>query len=67
MLKGSWKTTTAGIAAIVAAIATAVASQLDEDPSTVADWAGVFALLTAGIIGLVARDNKVSSEDVGVK
>lgn len=67
MFKGSWKTTTAGIAAIVAAVATAVASQLDEDPSTVADWAGVLALVLAGVVGISARDNKVSSESAGAK
>jgi len=67
MFKGSWKTSAAGIAAIVAAIATAVSYQFDASPETVADWTTVIGLIVAGIAGLAARDNKVKSESVGAK
>jgi uncharacterized membrane protein len=67
MFKGSWKTSTAGIAAILAAIATAVSYQFDASPETVADWTTVIGLIVAGVAGLAARDNKVSSEQAGAK
>ena len=63
----SWKTTVAGIAAIVAAIALAVAHQFDADPATMADWSTVITALTAGIGLMLARDNDKSSEQVGAK
>jgi hypothetical protein len=63
----SWKTTVAGIAAIVAAIALAVTHQFDADPTTVADWSTVITALTAGIGLVLARDNDKSSEQVGAK
>jgi anti-sigma-K factor RskA len=61
----SWKTTLAGIAAIVAAVATAVSAQLDNDPGTVPDWTMVIAMITAGVGLVLARDNDKSSEQVG--
>ncbi len=61
----SWKTTLAGIAALIAAIALAIAHQFDSDPATVADWSAVIAAITAGVGLLLARDNDKSSEDVG--
>jgi hypothetical protein len=63
----SWKTTTAGIAAIIAAVALAAEQQFDSDPATVADWAGVVTAVVTGIGLLLARDNDRSSEDVGLK
>ena len=63
----SWKTTVAGIAAIVAAIALAVAHQFDADPTTVADWSAVIAALTAGVGLVLARDNDKTSEQAGAK
>ena len=62
-LSTSWRTTWAGIATLIAAIASAVAAMLDDKPETVADWSTVLALATAGIVGLFARDNKVTSEE----
>jgi len=63
----SWKTTTAGVLAIIAAIATALAASFDSDPSTVANWDIVIAATLAGIGLIFARDNTVSSETAGAK
>ena len=61
----SWKTTTAGICAIVAAIATAVGALFDADPTTLPDWGAVAAAILAGIGLIAARDNDVTSEKAG--
>ena len=63
----SWRTTTAGIAAIVVALGTAVGALFDADPLTLPDWGAVAAAVMAGIGLLAARDNKVSSERAGAK
>jgi len=64
----SWKTTTCGILAAVAAGITLVAVPLlDEDPATVANWGAFGATLAAAIGLLFARDNDKSSEDAGAK
>jgi hypothetical protein len=63
----SWRTTTAGIAAIVAALATAAVALFDADPLTTPDWGAVSAAFMAGVGLLAARDNKVSSEQAGAK
>jgi hypothetical protein len=63
----SWRTTTAGIAAIVVAIGAAVGALFDADPLTLPDWGAVAAAIMAGIGLLAARDNKVSSEQAGAK
>lgn len=61
----SWKTTAAGIAAAIAAAASAVSKLLDADPMTNPDWAVVGAALMAAFGLFVARDNDKRSEDVG--
>lgn len=61
----SWRTTTAGIAAIVAAIGTAVVALFDTDPATLPDWGAVAAAVLAGIGLIAARDNRVTSEQAG--
>jgi hypothetical protein len=63
----SWKTTTAGIAAIVAAVATALVALFDADPLTLPDWGAVGAAFMAGVGLLAARDNNVTSEQAGAK
>jgi hypothetical protein len=63
----SWKTTAAGIAAIVAALATAVGALFDADPLTMPDWGAVGAAIMAGIGLIAARDNGVTSEQAGAK
>jgi hypothetical protein len=59
----SWRTTTAGIASIVAAVATALVAITDNDPLTVPDWGALGGLLALGLGLVAARDNKVSSEE----
>lgn len=63
----SWKTTAAGIAAIVAALATAVGALFDADPVTMPDWGAVAAAVMAGVGLIAARDNGVTSERAGAK
>jgi hypothetical protein len=63
----SWRTTTAGIAAIVVALGTAVGALFDADPLTLPDWGAVAAAVMAGIGLLAARDNGVTSEQAGAK
>ena len=63
----SWKTTTAGIAAIVVALGTAVGALFDADPLTLPDWGAVAAAVMAGVGLLAARDNGVTSEQAGAK
>jgi len=63
----SWKTTAAGIAAIVAALATAVGALFDADPVTMPDWGAIAAAVMAGVGLIAARDNGVTSEQAGAK
>jgi hypothetical protein len=63
----SWKTTTAGVLAIIAAIATALSASFDSDPLTVPNWEIVIAATLAGIGLIFARDNTVTSETAGAK
>lgn len=65
MKNGSWKTTVAGIAAIVTALGSAVGALFDADPATLPDWGAVAAAILAGIGLIAARDNDVSSEKAG--
>lgn len=64
-MNASWKTTLAGIAALVAAITTAIAAQFDSDPATTAEWGIVITAVFAALGLTAARDNDKSSEDVG--
>jgi hypothetical protein len=63
----SWRTTVAGIGAMLVAIGGAISATFDNDPATVADWTAVIAACIAGFGLLFARDNKVSSEKAGAK
>lgn len=61
-MSSSWRTTTAGIGAILIAVGSALGAQFDNDPATLADWGAVIAAVIAGVGLLFARDNKVTSE-----
>lgn len=65
MQNKSWKTTAAGISAIVASVAGALNLLFDGNTLTNPDWTSVIAAITAGIGLLTARDNDKSSTDVG--
>lgn len=63
----SWKTSAAGIAAIVVAVASCVQAQFDGDPLTVPNWEVAIAAILSGLGLLFARDNGVTSEQAGAK
>jgi hypothetical protein len=66
-VNGSWKTSAAGIGAILVAVGSALTAMFDADPATIPDWGAVVAAVIAGIGLLAARDNNVSSEAAGAK
>lgn len=63
----SWKTTAAGIGAIFTALGSALTAYFDGNPMTQPDYAALVAAVIAGVGLIAARDNDVSSEDVGAK
>lgn len=54
----SWKTTGAGIAAILVAIGSVLTALTDNDPLTVPDWGSLSAAVIAGVGLIFAKDNK---------
>jgi len=67
MLKGSWRTTALGVSTILVALGNAAIAWLDGNPNTNVDFAVLVAAITSGAGLIMARDNKVSSEDAGAK
>lgn len=63
----SWKTTGAGLGAVLIAIGSAISALTDNDPATIVDWGSLSAALIAGIGLIFARDNDKSSKAVQVK
>ncbi len=64
-MNASWRTATAGILAILAALIGAAQSLIDSNPATNPDWSSLTVAVMAGIGLIKARDNKVSSEAAG--
>ncbi len=65
--KSSWRTTTLGVLAIVAALCGAASALIDGNPATSPDMSSLSAAIMAGIGLIAARDNGVSSEQAGAK
>lgn len=65
IMKGSWRTSVLGIIAVVTALTNAASALFDNDPATLVDLDTTITAVTAGLGLIFARDNKVSSEDVG--
>lgn len=63
----SWKTTLAGIGAVLVAVGTVLKAYFDGDPATVADFGVAGAAVVAGIGLIFGRDNDVSSETAGAR
>ena len=66
-IKGSWKTTLAGVGAIITALGAALNALTDGNPDTTVNLSTTLTAITAGIGLIMARDNDKSSEDVGAK
>lgn len=54
-LSTSKNMTIAGILSLVAAVATALIPQFDNDPTTVVNWAAMIALVFTGIMGILGK------------
>ncbi len=63
----NWKTTGAGIAAILVAVSAALTAFTDGDPATGVDFASLLAAVIAGIGLICARDGDKTSEAIGAK
>lgn len=55
-MKNNWKTTSAGIAAILVAIGSALKAVSDNDPTTAPDIGACVAAIMAGIGLILAKD-----------
>lgn len=64
-MKASWRTSLAGLGAILVAAGSAMTALFDYDPTTLPDWGALAAAIIAGVGLLVARDDKVTSEASG--
>ena len=65
-MKKSWKTTSAGIGAILAAVGVAITQSGENGVSSI-DWAALIPAVIAAIGLFFARDNNVTSEQAGAK
>jgi hypothetical protein len=67
-MKSSWKTTLCGVLTLIAAAITMIVLPLiDNDSLTVPNYTGFGALVLPALGLFFARDNNVSSEQVGIK
>ena len=62
----NWRTTVAGVATAVMAVADGVVKLLDGNPTTNPDWALIIAAVTAAIGLIFARDVAVTSKQLGL-
>ena len=60
----SWKTTAAGLGGLMSIIAATLTQLTDNNPTTNPDWNLVVPLIFTSLIGIFARDNGVTSEQV---
>ncbi len=63
----SWKTTLAGLSGFFAALGIALRDHYDGNPATIPNWDMVILAGSSFLVGLFARDNDKSSEQVGAK
>jgi len=61
----SWKTTAAGVGGLLTTIGSVLNQLFDGNPATNPDWNLVLPIILTSLIGIFARDNGVSSEQVG--
>ena len=66
-INASWKTTVFGAGGLLIIVANVASMLLDGNPATNPDWSVTIPSVMACLVGLFARDNDKSSEDVGVK
>jgi peptidoglycan/LPS O-acetylase OafA/YrhL len=64
-MKGSHKTTLAGIGAILVACGSLLQALFDGNPATEPDYPALVAAIMAGIGLIFARDNSTTSEQAG--
>ena len=62
-----WKTTGAGVAAIIVAVSAALTAFTDGDPATNIDFASLLAAVIAGVGLICAQDGSKTSESIGAK
>lgn len=66
-IKGSWKTTLSGVAAIITTLGAALSAMTDGNPDTTVNLSATITAIAVGLGLIMARDNNKSSEDVGAK
>lgn len=62
----NWKTSFFGTGGILIIAANVASMLLDGNPATNPDWSVTFAALMPSIAALFARDNNVTSKDLGL-
>ena len=60
----SWKTTVAGIATILGALAAFAKAYFDGDPSTIPNFEATYVAITVGVGLLLAKDGNVTGGTV---
>ena len=63
----NWKTTGAGVAAILVAVSAALTALTDNNEATKVDFASLLAAVIAGAGLICARDGDKTSEAIGAK